>query len=122
MRPGEIYLAQFPFGDIPGMKLRPVLLLTGPIGSVREVLVAYISSVIPSQLLRSLSCPGSALPPPIRVAAGPGTLHRSRPNRSEEHTSELQSRSDLVCRLLLEKKKKTAPAEQCGPGRHAATS
>src|SRR5438132_2771058 len=28
------------------------------------------------------------------------------PNRSEEHTSELQSHSDLVCRLLLEKKKK----------------
>src|SRR5206468_12528313 len=28
------------------------------------------------------------------------------PDRSEEHTSELQSRSDLVCRLLLEKKKK----------------
>ena len=27
------------------------------------------------------------------------------PNRSEEHTSELQSRFDLVCRLLLEKKK-----------------
>src|SRR5690349_24045422 len=33
------------------------------------------------------------------------TLARSR--RSEEHTSELQSRRDLVCRLLLEKKKKT---------------
>src|SRR5450432_362852 len=30
-------------------------------------------------------------------------------SRSEEHTSELQSRSDLVCRLLLEKKKKTEP-------------
>src|SRR5699024_11682365 len=29
------------------------------------------------------------------------------PNKSEEHTSELQSRFDLVCRLLLEKKKKT---------------
>src|SRR5690606_40836995 len=28
-------------------------------------------------------------------------------NRSEEHTSELQSRENLVCRLLLEKKKKT---------------
>src|SRR5690349_23340837 len=28
-------------------------------------------------------------------------------DRSEEHTSELQSRRDLVCRLLLEKKKKT---------------
>src|SRR5438445_9244727 len=33
----------------------------------------------------------------------------SRPdNRSEEHTSELQSRQYLVCRLLLEKKKSTA--------------
>src|SRR2546421_9098890 len=32
-----------------------------------------------------------------------------RENRSEEHTSELQSRSDLVCRLLLEKKKKRRP-------------
>src|SRR5690349_23934344 len=30
----------------------------------------------------------------------------SRQRRSEEHTSELQSRRDLVCRLLLEKKKK----------------
>src|SRR3989440_1346744 len=30
--------------------------------------------------------------------------------RSEEHTSELQSRSDLVCRLLLEKKKTTRPS------------
>src|SRR5690606_41601396 len=29
--------------------------------------------------------------------------------RSEEHTSELQSRENLVCRLLLEKKKKTTP-------------
>src|SRR2546422_7284678 len=32
---------------------------------------------------------------------------RRRPDRSEEHTSELQSRLHLVCRLLLEKKKKT---------------
>src|SRR2546421_3461124 len=31
--------------------------------------------------------------------------------RSEEHTSELQSRSDLVCRLLLEKKKKRPSAK-----------
>src|SRR2546429_2706011 len=35
---------------------------------------------------------------------GRGRLHRRR--RSEEHTSELQSRLHLVCRLLLEKKKK----------------
>jgi hypothetical protein len=50
MRPGEIYLAQFPFGDLPGMKLRPVLVLTGAVGAVPEVLVSYLSSVIPSQL------------------------------------------------------------------------
>src|SRR5438105_12630990 len=34
------------------------------------------------------------------------------PVRSEEHTSELQSRVDLVCRLLLEKKKKTNKTRQ----------
>src|SRR5690606_41112063 len=33
-------------------------------------------------------------------------LDAQRPARSEEHTSELQSRENLVCRLLLEKKKK----------------
>src|SRR5437773_6023303 len=32
-------------------------------------------------------------------------LKRAGPSRSEEHTSELQSHHDLVCRLLLEKKK-----------------
>src|SRR5439155_5498772 len=41
---------------------------------------------------------------PARQRAG--AVHRSRPSRSEEHTSELQSRGHLVCRLLLEKKKK----------------
>src|SRR5260221_4205130 len=38
----------------------------------------------------------------------PYTLHQ----RSEEHTSELQSHSDLVCRLLLEKKKKDGRVRQ----------
>src|SRR2546430_6050128 len=33
--------------------------------------------------------------------------------RSEEHTSELQSQSNLVCRLLLEKKKKTETSVSC---------
>src|SRR5437588_4539814 len=36
-----------------------------------------------------------------------GQHHQSSGRRSEEHTSELQSHSDLVCRLLLEKKKLT---------------
>src|SRR5436305_6627963 len=39
------------------------------------------------------------------VAEGQGRVAAGRP-RSEEHTSELQSRPHLVCRLLLEKKKK----------------
>lgn len=51
MAPGDICLASFPFGDAPGMKLRPVLLLTGPVGPIPEVLVAYISSVVPATLL-----------------------------------------------------------------------
>src|SRR3989440_6222494 len=37
-------------------------------------------------------------------------------DRSEEHTSELQSRSDLVCRLLLEKKKNTRELTTGGGG------
>src|SRR5947209_15614980 len=39
-------------------------------------------------------------------AGGADGRLRTRPTRSEEHTSELQSRQYLVCRLLLEKKKK----------------
>jgi mRNA interferase MazF len=53
MRRGEIFLASFPFGDVPGMKLRPVPLLTAPVGPSAEVLVAYISSVVPPTLLPS---------------------------------------------------------------------
>src|SRR5216683_616596 len=37
--------------------------------------------------------------------------------RSEEHTSELQSRSDLVCRLLLEKKKKNLQQQHLTPNK-----
>src|SRR6185312_16659484 len=43
--------------------------------------------------------------PRPRFPAVPNPARRPA-TRSEEHTSELQSRSDLVCRLLLEKKKK----------------
>src|SRR3712207_6904750 len=46
-----------------------------------------------------------------------GVLRRARTVRSEEHTSELQSRQYLVCRLLLEKKKKKRSelqTSQCG--------
>src|SRR2546421_6899161 len=51
-------------------------------------------------------------PAPVRLRRGRRALGRgpggARDPRSEEHTSELQSRSDIVCRLLLEKKKKSS--------------
>src|SRR5690606_41849725 len=43
----------------------------------------------------------------LRLSPRPAPVRRPRPPRSEEHTSELQSRENLVCRLLLEKKKST---------------
>src|SRR2546426_2140533 len=52
------------------------------------------------------SCPGSQARPRPRRACGAA-------RRSEEHTSELQSPCNLVCRLLLEKKKKkTTPEDE----------
>src|SRR5207247_9854372 len=57
--------------------------------------------------------PMALLPPPTQATTTSG----SHAIRSEEHTSELQSRVDLVCRLLLEKKKERAAAE----GSHART-
>src|SRR5690606_39594064 len=59
-------------------------------------------------------CGASRLPHRGHGATAPTSrTSRSRPRvRSEEHTSELQSRENLVCRLLLEKKKKTDKTDQ----------
>src|SRR2546430_3195296 len=46
-------------------------------------------------------------------ALAPTSRSPAAPPRSEEHTSELQSQSNLVCRLLLEKKKKKTYALRC---------
>src|SRR2546430_8910371 len=50
-------------------------------------------------------------------AARPGDA----PPRSEEHTSELQSQSNLVCRLLLEKKKTNQPIQTYTVRSHCST-
>src|SRR3989449_3868290 len=62
--------------------------------------------------LRAGGAPAAAPGVPAIIAADPvrplgslDDLRRARAPRSEEHTSELQSRLHLVCRLLLEKKK-----------------
>src|SRR2546422_1426182 len=63
-------------------------------------------------LFRSLS----AQPVSVEGANQSGETEHARVSavRSEEHTSELQSRLHLVCRLLLEKKKKTCNADVDG--------
>src|SRR5438874_10005978 len=53
MAPGEIWIARFPFGGSAGYKMRPIVLLTGPIGTVPEFMTAYMSSAIPNPLLSS---------------------------------------------------------------------
>src|SRR2546430_9143160 len=64
----------------------------------RKLRPGPISSLVTKSKLQSPSSPRSA----------------PKPGRSEEHTSELQSQSNLVCRLLLEKKK-TTPLVVRGP-------
>src|SRR5215217_9677713 len=66
-----------------------------------------ITAPRPPTSSRPRHCPGHA------ASAGPGATLRQP--RSEEHTSELQSRQYLVCRLLLEKKKYTpSPYRRAG--------
>src|SRR5438445_7377160 len=64
----------------------------------------FRSHFAPLRLVASV--PGSRVPPRALL------LRHSRPEmRSEEHTSELQSRQYLVCRLLLEKKNRSRRVE-----------
>src|SRR5947207_6503799 len=54
----------------------------------------------------AFGCKTARIESPISFGGGLSTVFRVKSARSEEHTSELQSHSDLVCRLLLEKKKR----------------
>src|SRR3712207_8517628 len=77
----------------------------------RSTLFPY-TTLFRSTWPRELRAPSRGNAPADRPAACPGgqecqppRQRHFRPGRSEEHTSELQSRQYLVCRLLLEKKK-----------------
>ena len=48
MNPADMVLAYFPMAGAGGRKLRPALVLTGPLDTVPEFVVAYISSMIPA--------------------------------------------------------------------------
>src|SRR5688572_32498151 len=63
-------------------------------------------NVRPAARARVLHHSWNTGPSPCRAGSIGRRNWRCSQNRSEEHTSELQSQSNLVCRLLLEKKKK----------------
>src|SRR5260370_24034565 len=71
------------------------------------------TSIRPGQVFPwwcSIRCPGREMKLLRRTFKYP--VRRLRLKRSEEHTSELQSHLNLVCRLLLEKKKKKTRTRQ----------
>src|SRR5260221_5138205 len=75
----------------------------------RSTLFPYTTLFRSGRLPSFVKDTGSGAAPPRRWDVYSATLHgkNERPltDRSEEHTSELQSHSDIVCRLLLEQKK-----------------
>src|SRR5207248_6716099 len=94
--------------------------LCGPIGRLRHSVRDRLPRVAYSFFFLDLRCPPRSTLFPyttlfrsyfFRPIPRPDSAHSirgrlwPRPSRSEEHTSELQSPYDLVCRLLLEKKK-----------------
>src|SRR2546422_7359067 len=82
----------------------------------RSTLFPY-TTLFRSRAAAPISSPCRRSRPTTRTREPSGA---ARLTRSEEHTSELQSRLHLVCRLLLEKKKKT-PHPQTQPSTHPCT-
>src|SRR3712207_7518587 len=76
----------------------------------RPPLFPYTTLSRSSSSRKATQLPAASASPRFRARDNPGSSVRSSrapaEARSEEHTSELQSRQYLVCRLLLEKKKK----------------
>src|SRR5690606_40216688 len=65
-----------------------------------EVVILLVNVLVVIHTCYGLKICAAILPIPVKAVNESGI-------RSEEHTSELQSRENIVCRLLLEKKKKT---------------
>src|SRR2546430_11258373 len=77
----------------------------------RSTLFPY-TTLFRSLVKEAFRCYRETLPDDLKVL-----VDRNEIKRSEEHTSELQSQSNLVCRLLLEKKKNSyaSPDPRCTP-------
>src|SRR5690349_25013924 len=97
------------------MSIRPSFCLCYPITPICAFFFLMIrrpprSTLFPyTTLFRSLDVLRAVQLDIFEHACHSGGDRRVRFRRSEEHTSELQSRRDLVCRLLLEKKKNIEP-------------
>src|SRR5438132_9659108 len=87
--------------------------------SVRSLTSKAISAIrrTPS-VAKSTSTPSVAISARYCAVSDASGSVRMRTKRSEEHTSELQSHSDLVCRLLLEKKKSQGGVREDRRRRH----
>ena len=53
MTRGRCVLVHFPFDDLAGTKLRPAVCLTDPVGPYRHVILAFVTSRVPSDLLET---------------------------------------------------------------------
>src|SRR5699024_11864976 len=103
----------FPLSFRPFLSLPP----PPPTSTLFPYTTLFRSVIIWRISVRPEGSPIMAVPPPIKAMGRLPAICRRfirqraikwptwRLSRSEEHTSELQSRFDLVCRLLLEKKK-----------------
>src|SRR2546429_1169996 len=104
----------------PSVRLAGALVSVSATSETGENRHARRDFLHPRQVTESLGIVPTGTPSPGALAAA---LHQRRgaERRSEEHTSELQSRLHLVCRLLLEKKKPTTAflsfvRAKCGQG------
>src|SRR5437660_7715399 len=110
--------------DVP-MPLGPTTTASSP----RSMFILILCRTGPIELRSFPTRRSSDLREPPRIERQPfleqHRLRRLVGRRSEEHTSELQSRGHLVCRLLLEKKKMTAgsrPPENGSSSSNTSTS
>src|SRR5256886_6510229 len=81
---------------------------TGSAGSFAPSILPALGNTSSSTKIGAATRKASAMASEGRES----TVYSAVPSRSEEHTSELQSQSNLVCRLLLEKKKKIKKRRQ----------
>src|SRR2546430_4204892 len=87
----------------------------------RSTLFPYTTLFRSARQRRLRAIPGRPQPPTRAPRPQPDAGARAE-RRSEEHTSELQSQSNLVCRLLLEKKKKTTTGRYVTYDRYSHTT